>query len=110
MQAAVAAAARTVLNNYLPDQQPTVDAEYNAYLATLSGGVADGVAAGNAAANDLIAFRTGDGLKAATPAYGADRSDHPGQVAAAVADADGPDAVARHDATVPARRGVAVPG
>ena len=70
VQAAVAAAARTVLNNYLPDQQPTVDAEYNAYLATLSGGVADGVAAGNAAANDLIAFRTGDGLKAATPAYG----------------------------------------
>ena len=56
--------------NYLPDQQPTVDAEYNAYLATLSGGVADGVAAGNAAANDLIAFRTGDGLKAPTPAYG----------------------------------------
>ena len=70
VQAAVAAAARTVLNNYLPDQQPTVDAEYNAYLATLSGGVADGVAAGNAAANDLIAFRTGDGLKASTPAYG----------------------------------------
>ena len=70
VQAAVAAAARTVLNNYLPDQQPTVDAEYNAYLATLSGGVADGVAVGNAAANDLIAFRAGDGLKAATPAYG----------------------------------------
>jgi hypothetical protein len=70
VQAAVAAAARTVLNNYLPDQQPTVDAEYNAYLATLSGGVADGVAVGNAAANDLIAFRVSDGLKAPTPAYG----------------------------------------
>jgi len=70
VQAAVAAAARTVLNNYLPDQQPTVDAEYNAYLATLSGGVADGVAVGEAAANDLVAFRAGDGLKAATPAYG----------------------------------------
>src|SRR4029077_10307061 len=70
VQAAVAAPARTVLNNYLPDQQPTVDAEYNAYLATLSGGVADGVAVGNAAASDLVAFRAGDGLKAATPAYG----------------------------------------
>lgn len=70
VQAAVAAAARTVLDNYLPDQQPTVDAEYNAYLATLSGGVADGVAVGEAAANDLISFRAGDGLKAATPAYG----------------------------------------
>ena len=68
--AAVAAAARTVLNTYLPDQQPTVDAEYNAYLATLGSGVADGVAVGQAAANDLIAFRTGDGLKAPTPAYG----------------------------------------
>ncbi len=29
-----------VLDNYLPDQQPTVDAEYNAYLATLTGNVA----------------------------------------------------------------------
>jgi hypothetical protein len=70
VQAAVAAAARTVLNNYLPDQQPTVDAEYNAYLATLGSGVADGVAVGEAAGNDLIAFRAGDGLKAQTPSYG----------------------------------------
>jgi hypothetical protein len=70
VQAAVAAAARTVLNTYLPDQQPTVDAEYNAYLATLSGDVADGVAVGEAAANDLIAYRAGDGLRAQTPAYG----------------------------------------
>ena len=70
VQAAVAAAARTVLNNYLPDLQPTVDAEYNAYLATLSGDVAGGVSVGEAAANDLIAFRSGDGLKAPTPAYG----------------------------------------
>ena len=54
VQAAVAAAARTVLNHYLPDQQPTVDAEYNAYLTTLGSGVADGVAVGEAAANDLI--------------------------------------------------------
>ena len=71
VQAAVAAAARTVLDNYLPDQAPTVDAEYDAYLATLSGGVADGVAVGEAAANDLISFRAGDGLKATTPVYGA---------------------------------------
>ena len=70
VQAAVAAAARTTLDYYLPDQQPTVDAEYTAYLATLSGDVADGVAVGEAAANDVIAFRTGDGLKAATPSYG----------------------------------------
>lgn len=70
VQAAVAAAARTVLNTYLPDQAANVDAEYNAYLATLTGGVADGVAVGEAAANDLISLRTGDGLKAPTPAYG----------------------------------------
>ena len=70
VQAAVAAAARTTLDYYLPDQQPAVDAEYTAYLATLTGDVADGVAVGEAAANDIIAFRTGDGLKAATPSYG----------------------------------------
>jgi hypothetical protein len=70
VQAAVAAAARTVLDNYLPDQQPTVDAEYNAYIATLSGGVADGIAVGEAAAQDIIALRNGDGFKAATPSYG----------------------------------------
>ena len=62
VQAAVAAAAQTILDHYLPDQQPTVDAEYNAYLATLTGNVADGVAVGQAAANDIIALRTGDGL------------------------------------------------
>ncbi|HEX4526298.1 MAG TPA: vanadium-dependent haloperoxidase [Gaiellaceae bacterium] len=70
VQAAIAAAARTTLNYYLPDQQPSVDAEYTAFLTTLSGNVAGGVAVGEAAANDLIAFRTGDGLKAATPSYG----------------------------------------
>ena len=80
VQAAVAAAARTVLDYYLPDQQSNVDAEYNAYLATLGGGgVADGVALGNAAAQDLIAFRTGDGLKAATPSYGGQGPILPGQ-------------------------------
>src|SRR3954465_11817472 len=62
VQAAVAAAARTGLDNYLPDQQVTVDGEYVAYVAGASGNVAGGVAAGEAAAQDLIAFRAGDGL------------------------------------------------
>ncbi len=79
VQAAVAAAARTTLDNYLPDQQPTVDAEYNAYIAGLTGDVADGVAIGEAAAQDIIAFRTGDGLKAATPSYGGIGPILPGQ-------------------------------
>jgi hypothetical protein len=79
VQAAVAAAARTTLNHYLPDQQTTVDAEYAAYLATLTGDVADGVAVGEAAANDIIAFRTGDGLNAATPSYGGNGPILPGQ-------------------------------
>jgi hypothetical protein len=71
VQAAVAAATQTILDHYLPDQQPTVDAEYSAYLATLSGDVADGVALGQAAANDIIALRTGDGLNnTAVPSYG----------------------------------------
>jgi len=79
LQAAVAAAARTTLDHYLPDQQPTVDAEYAAYLPTLTGDVADGVTVGEAAANDLIAFRTGDGLNAATPSYGGNGPILPGQ-------------------------------
>jgi hypothetical protein len=69
-QAAVAAAARTILDHYLPDQQTTVDNEYGAYLATLSGNVAGGEALGNAAASDIITLRTGDGLNASTPSYG----------------------------------------
>jgi len=79
VQAAVAAAARTTLDYYLPDQQAAVDAEYNAYLATLSGNVSGGVAVGEAAAQDIIAFRTGDGLKAATPSYGGIGPILPGQ-------------------------------
>ena len=70
VQAAVAAAARTTLDHYLPDQQDSVDGEYNAYLGTLTGDVAEGVALGNAAAQDIISFRSGDGLNAATPSYG----------------------------------------
>jgi hypothetical protein len=79
VQAAVAAATRTILNNYLPDRQAIVDAEYTAYIATLSGDVSDGVAVGEAAAQDIIAFRTGDGLKAATPSYGQNGPILPGQ-------------------------------
>ena len=79
VQAAVAAAARTTLNYYLPDQQTTVDAKYNAYLGTLSGNVAGGVAVGEAAAQDIIGFRAGDGLKAVTPSYGGNGPILPGQ-------------------------------
>ena len=78
-QAAVAAAARTTLDNYLPDQQAAVDAEYNTYIATLTGDVADGVAVGNAAANDIIVLRAGDGRNAATPTYGTIGPVLPGQ-------------------------------
>ena len=80
VQAAVATAAQTILDHYLPDQQATVDAEYNAYLATLSGDVANGVAVGQAAANDIIAMRTGDGLNNTTvPSYGQNGPWLPGQ-------------------------------
>ena len=79
VQAAVAAAARTTLDYYLPDQQAAVDAQYTAYIATLTGNVSGGVAVGEAAAQDIIAFRTGDGLKAATPSYGGIGPILPGQ-------------------------------
>jgi hypothetical protein len=81
VQAAVAAASQTTLDYYLPDQAANVDAEYNAYIATLTGNVADGVALGQAAANDIIAFRTGDGLKGTVPfgSYGGPGPVIPGQ-------------------------------
>jgi hypothetical protein len=79
VQAAVAAATRTILDNYLPDQQAVVDAEYAAYIAPLTGDVPDGVAVGEAAAQDIIVLRTGDGLKAATPSYGGIGPILPGQ-------------------------------
>ena len=79
VQAAVAAAARTTLDYYLPDQQASVDAKYNTYLGTLTGNVAGGVAVGKAAAQDIIALRSGDGLKAATPSYGGIGPILPGQ-------------------------------
>jgi vanadium-dependent haloperoxidase-like protein len=79
VEAAVAAAARTTLDYYLPDQQATVDTEYNAYIGKLTGDVAGGIAVGEAAAHDIIALRTGDGLKAATPSYGGIGPILPGQ-------------------------------
>src|SRR5581483_7376619 len=79
VQAAVAAATRAILDNYLPDQAGTVDGEYAAYIAGLSGDVADGVTVGTAAAADIIALRTGDGRNAATPVYGTIGPILPGQ-------------------------------
>jgi hypothetical protein len=78
-QAAVAAATRTILDHYLPDQQTAVDAKYVAYLAALEGDVAEGAAVGEAAARDIIALRVDDGRLAATPAYGTVGPILPGQ-------------------------------
>jgi hypothetical protein len=71
--AAVAAAAYTALAYYFPSQQAALQTTYTAYLTGLaSDGQAAGVAIGQAAANDIIAERSGDGRDAviATP-YGA---------------------------------------
>ena len=69
----MAAAAYTALAYYFPPQAATLLTTYTAYLAGLpSDGQAAGVAIGQAAANDIIAERTGDGRDAviSTP-YGA---------------------------------------
>ena len=71
--AAVAAAAYTALAYYFPPQQAALQVTYTAYLAGLPAeGQAAGVAIGQAAADDIIAERTGDGRDAviSTP-YGA---------------------------------------
>jgi hypothetical protein len=71
LEAAVAAAARTTLDHYLPDQTPAVDGQYAAYLATLPPlGKAAGVVVGEAAATDMIALRADDGRNAPTATYG----------------------------------------
>jgi hypothetical protein len=73
LPAAVAAAAYTALAYYFPAQQPSLQTTYTTYLAVLpADGQAAGVAIGQAAANDIIAARTGDGRDAviSTP-YGA---------------------------------------
>jgi hypothetical protein len=79
VQAAVAAAAQTTLDYYLPDQAATVDVEYGNYIGALTGDVSDGVTVGQAAANDIIALRSGDGRNAATPSYGTIGPILPGQ-------------------------------
>lgn len=73
LPAAVAAAAYTALAYYFAPQQPALQSTYTSYLAALpSQGQAAGVAIGQAAANDIITARTGDGRDAvvSTP-YGA---------------------------------------
>jgi hypothetical protein len=84
VQAAVAAASQTTLDHYLPDQATTVNNEYTSYIDSLGGpaapGVPDGVALGQAAANDIIALRTGDGLNNPNvPSYGQNGPIMPGQ-------------------------------
>jgi hypothetical protein len=70
--AAVAAASYTVLAYYFPAQAGTLATAYASYLAGLPGAGKDaGVAIGMAAANDIIALRTGDGRDAViTTPYG----------------------------------------
>jgi hypothetical protein len=62
-EAAAATAAYRVLLNIVPAQQPTLDAQYAASLATIPDGVAKtrGIAVGEAAAAAMIAARTADG-------------------------------------------------
>ena len=81
VQAAVAAAARTTLDYYLPDQAGDPSTPSTPRTSRpLSGDVTNGVTVGEAAANDIIAFRTGDGLKASpTPSYGGNGPILPGQ-------------------------------
>jgi len=63
--AAVAAASYTALAHYFPAQAGTLGTTYTPYLAGLPGAGKDaGVAIGVAAANDIIALRTGDGRDA----------------------------------------------
>ena len=64
--AAAAAAAYTTLAYYFPAQAGTLSTTYSSYLAGLPpDGQAAGVAIGDAAAADMIAFRSGDGRDAA---------------------------------------------
>jgi hypothetical protein len=70
--AAVAAAAHRILEHYLPAQELTIlDPAYNASLLTIPDGQAktNGASIGEAVANLVIAQRSGDGFRAATPPY-----------------------------------------
>jgi hypothetical protein len=67
-EAAIAAAAYTTLKSYFPDQSDALTAQYNCALLLLPDtGRADGVAAGTAVANQLIALRANDGHGANVP-------------------------------------------
>jgi hypothetical protein len=69
-EAAAVAAAHRVLVNYFPAQQASLDAQLNNSLNAISAGArakAEGVAVGEAAAEALIAERTGDGLEVNVP-------------------------------------------
>lgn len=66
VDAAVATAAHKVLVHYFPSQQVALDADYMASLSAIPDGSAKtaGIDVGNAAADELIALRQGDGLNA----------------------------------------------
>jgi hypothetical protein len=68
-EAAVAAAAYTVLKALFPSQQAFLDSNYASYLLSLPAGAAQtrGIAVGTEVGNALLAFRAGDGRDAAVP-------------------------------------------
>jgi hypothetical protein len=78
-EAAVAAATRTALKYYLPAEAAAakVDGQYTAFLDGLGAkglsatSIAAGVAVGEAAAQDIIAFRSSDGRNGSTAVFGA---------------------------------------
>jgi hypothetical protein len=67
--AAVAAAARGVLVPRVPGQAGAVDAQYAAYLATIPDGPAkaNGIAVGEQVAQEILAWRAGDGFDNVVP-------------------------------------------
>ncbi len=69
-ESAVAAAAYTILKHYLPGE-PTLDGKYAASLASIvdSPEKTAGISIGQAAANAIIALRTGDGILDMTEVY-----------------------------------------
>ena len=68
--AAAVAAAHSVLVNYFPSQQTTLDADFAASIAAISdtpANISAGIAVGEASAQALIAARANDGLLANVP-------------------------------------------
>lgn len=66
VDAAVATAAHDVLVHFFPAQQAALDSDYATSLAAISNGASKdaGIALGAAAADEIIALRSGDGLNA----------------------------------------------